>query len=59
MLYAHRSDLYHELKLRHALTNCFVALMGVLLLDGDIDTADRVDIPIYNGPMVTTSSKQR
>ncbi|XP_055597809.1 ribonuclease 3-like [Uranotaenia lowii] len=42
MLYAHGSDLCHELELRHALANCFEALMGALLLDGAIETADRV-----------------
>lgn len=42
MLYAHGSDLCHELELRHALANCFEALMGALLLDGGIETADRV-----------------
>lgn len=34
MLYAHGSDLCHELELRHAMANCFEALMGALLLDG-------------------------
>lgn len=42
MLYAHGSDLCHELELRHAMANCFEALMGALLLDGDIDVADKV-----------------
>ncbi|EAL39656.3 AGAP008087-PA [Anopheles gambiae str. PEST] len=42
MLYAHGSDLCHELELRHALANCFEALMGALLLDGGIEVADRV-----------------
>lgn len=42
MLYAHGSDLCHDLELRHAMANCFEALMGSLLLDGKIDVADRV-----------------
>ena len=32
MLYAHGSDLCHELELKHAMANCFEALMGALLL---------------------------
>lgn len=42
MLYAHGSDLCHELELRHAMANCFEALMGALLLDGGIEVADGV-----------------
>lgn len=42
MLYAHGSDLCHELELRHAMANCFEALMGALFLDSDIQTADKV-----------------
>lgn len=42
MLYAHGSDLCHELELRHAMANCFEALMGALFLDSDIKTADKV-----------------
>ena len=42
MLYAHGSDLCHELELRHAMANCFEALMGALLLDGEIDVGDKV-----------------
>ncbi|XP_017868629.1 PREDICTED: ribonuclease 3 [Drosophila arizonae] len=42
MLYAHGSDLCHELELRHAMANCFEALMGALLLDGGIKVADEV-----------------
>ncbi|RWS31361.1 ribonuclease 3-like protein [Leptotrombidium deliense] len=42
MLYAHGSDLCHDLELRHAMANCFEALMGALFLDGDIDVADKV-----------------
>lgn len=42
MLYAHGSDLCHELELRHAMANCFEAFMGALLLDGEIGVADKV-----------------
>ncbi|XP_013101802.2 ribonuclease 3 [Stomoxys calcitrans] len=42
MLYAHGSDLCHELELKHAMANCFEALMGALLLDGGISVADEV-----------------
>lgn len=42
MLYAHGSDLCHELELRHAMANCFEAMMGSLFLDADINVADKV-----------------
>lgn len=42
MLYAHGSDLCHDSELKHAMANCFEALMGALFLDGGIDIADRV-----------------
>ncbi|XP_025422568.1 ribonuclease 3 [Sipha flava] len=42
MLYAHGSDLCHESELKHAMANCFEALMGALFLDGGIEVADRV-----------------
>lgn len=42
MLYAHGSDLCHDLELKHAMANCFEALMGALFLDGDIKSADNV-----------------
>ncbi|CAH0384549.1 unnamed protein product [Bemisia tabaci] len=42
MLYAHGSDLCHELELRHAMANCFEALMGALFLDGGIEIPDKV-----------------
>lgn len=37
MLYAHGSDLCHDSELRHAMANCFEALMGALFLDGGIE----------------------
>lgn len=42
MLYAHGSDLCHDSELKHAMANCFEALMGALFLDGGIEVADRV-----------------
>ncbi|XP_043276130.1 ribonuclease 3 [Venturia canescens] len=42
MLYAHGSDLCHDLELRHAMANCFEALMGSLFLDGGINVGDHV-----------------
>ncbi|XP_021955109.1 ribonuclease 3 isoform X2 [Folsomia candida] len=42
MLYAHGSDLCHDSELRHAMANCFEALMGALFLDGGIQVSDRV-----------------
>lgn len=42
MLYAHGSDLCHDLELKHAMANCFEALIGALFLDGGIDVADKV-----------------
>ncbi|XP_045599544.2 ribonuclease 3 [Procambarus clarkii] len=42
MLYAHGSDLCHDFELRHAMANCFEALMGAIFLDSDIEEADKV-----------------
>ncbi|GBP09114.1 Ribonuclease 3 [Eumeta japonica] len=42
MLYAHGSDLCREVVMRHAMANCFEALMGALFLDAGIEVADRV-----------------
>ena len=37
MLYAHGSDLCHDSELRHAMANCFEALMGAIFLDSGIE----------------------
>ncbi len=42
MLYAHGSDLCHDAELRHAMANCFEAVMGAVFLDGGIEVADRI-----------------
>ncbi|XP_061376897.1 ribonuclease 3 isoform X2 [Danaus plexippus] len=42
MLYAHGSDLCREVVMRHAMANCFEALMGALFLDAGIEVTDRV-----------------
>lgn len=42
MLYAHGSDLCHDLELRHAMANCFEAFMGALFLDGGIHVSNTV-----------------
>ncbi|KAG0728396.1 Ribonuclease 3 [Chionoecetes opilio] len=42
MLYAHGSDLCHDFELRHAMANCFEALMGAIFLDSGIEEADKV-----------------
>nr|AMN88357.1 DROSHA [Mytilus galloprovincialis] len=42
MLYAHGPDLCHESDLKHAMANCFEALMGALFLDGGIEVTDRI-----------------
>jgi len=42
MLYAHGSDLCHDIELRHAMANCFEAFMGALFIDGGIWVADAV-----------------
>lgn len=42
MLYAHGSDLCHDLELRHAMANCFEALMAALFLDAGLEVADKV-----------------
>lgn len=45
MLYAHGSDLCREVVMRHAMANCFEALMGALFLDAGLQVG-------------TTTSKQ-
>ena len=42
MLYAHGNDLCHDAELRHAMANCFEALMGAIYLDSGINEADRI-----------------
>ena len=42
MLYAHGNDLCHDAELRHAMANCFEALMGAIYLDSGINEADKV-----------------
>ncbi|XP_028038374.1 ribonuclease 3 [Bombyx mandarina] len=42
MLYAHGSDLCRDVVMRHAMANCFEALMGALFLDAGLEVADRV-----------------
>ncbi|XP_063538645.1 ribonuclease 3 [Cydia strobilella] len=42
MLYAHGSDLCRDVVMRHAMANCFEALMGALFLDGALQVSDRV-----------------
>lgn len=41
MLYAHGSDLCHDFELRHAMANCFEALMGAIFLDTGIEVQNR------------------
>ncbi|XP_050668799.1 ribonuclease 3 isoform X2 [Leptidea sinapis] len=42
MLYAHGSDLCRDVVMRHAMANCFEALMGALFLDAGLQVTDRV-----------------
>jgi len=42
MLYTHGSDLCHDAEMRHAMDNCFEALMGAIYLDSGINKADKV-----------------
>lgn len=42
MLYAHGPDLCHEADLKHAMANCFEAMLAALYLDGGLDICDRV-----------------
>ena len=53
--YAHGSDLCHDLELRHAMANCFEALMGALFLDGDISVAGIVSNKIIHFYIITYS----
>ncbi|XP_041368618.1 ribonuclease 3-like isoform X2 [Gigantopelta aegis] len=42
MLYAHGPDLCHESDLKHAMANCFEALIGALFMDGGVELTDRI-----------------
>ncbi|XP_077865341.1 ribonuclease 3-like [Saccoglossus kowalevskii] len=42
MLYAHGPDLCHNADLRHAMANCFEALMGALYLEAGLDRVKEV-----------------
>ncbi|KAL4715684.1 hypothetical protein ACJJTC_006263 [Scirpophaga incertulas] len=42
MLYAHGSDLCREIVMRHAMANCFEALMAALFLDSGLQVAHHV-----------------
>ncbi|XP_052742115.1 ribonuclease 3 [Bicyclus anynana] len=42
MLCAHGSDLCREMVMRHAMANCFEALMGALFLDAGLEITDNV-----------------
>ncbi|CAH2242679.1 jg8497 [Pararge aegeria aegeria] len=42
MLCAHGSDLCREVVMRHAMANCFEALMGALFLDAGVGVTDKV-----------------
>ena len=46
LLYAHGPDLCKGEDLRHAMANCFEALMGALYLEGGLDEVQRVFAPI-------------
>ena len=42
MLYAHGPDLCHDSDLKHAMANCYEALMGAVYLDSGIKQADQI-----------------
>ena len=44
MLYAHGSDLCRDVVMRHAMANCFEALMGALFLIA-ADVVSRIAVP--------------
>ena len=48
MLYAHGSDLCHDSEFRHAMANCFDALMGALFLDDGVEVWTQVRVSFYN-----------
>ncbi|XP_045773566.1 ribonuclease 3 [Maniola jurtina] len=50
MLCAHGSDLCREVVMRHAMANCFEALMGALFLDAGLEVTDRVfSLALWHG----------
>lgn len=51
MLYAHGSDLCHDFELRHAMANCFEALMGAIFLDSGIEVSLPFCLPINCSPL--------
>ncbi|CAH2041433.1 unnamed protein product, partial [Iphiclides podalirius] len=62
MLYAHGSDLCREVVMRHAMANCFEALMGALFLDAGLEVTDKVFALAlwYNEPeLLEVWSKER
>nr|CAB3243454.1 ribonuclease 3 [Phallusia mammillata] len=42
MLYAHGPDLCRKADLRHAMANCFEALMGAIYMEGGLETAKKL-----------------
>lgn len=40
MLYTHGSDLCRDVVMRHAMANCFEALMGALFLDAGLEVME-------------------
>lgn len=57
MLYAHGSDLCHDLELKHAMANSLEALMGAIFLDHGIEHVDRVfGETLFRPSAVTTAN---
>ncbi|OQR77308.1 ribonuclease 3-like [Tropilaelaps mercedesae] len=55
MLYAHGSDLCHDLELKHAMANSLEALMGAIFLDHGIEHVDRVFGETLFRPSITAT----